>query len=438
MSMRRVLLVAALAALLVAPVARAWTWPVDGPVLQPFTFDPAHPYAAGEHRGIDIAADASEAVLAPAAGTVTFSGTVPGSGRALTITTADGLAVTLTHLGSLSVAAGTPVAEGQPVGAVGPSGDPEVAGPYLHLGIRLAAEVQGYRDPLSFLPARGAAPAAPGAAPVAPGPAAPAPAAAPAATPEAPAVPAAPATAVAVAAPPVPAPDPSPAAAVPDPSPPAGTAVADPPPATTAGGLSVRAALPVRAPAAPAHETRVVRPQPRVVSTPSSPPPVVHAAPAVARPRVASSHAITRSQPRVAASRPADPGVVAADARRGVATAPRAAAPSASGSSRHRPFHIGLVLLALLALGAGALAGAQKVARIIGRHGFGREEDPRGAGVALCVGLPAPGARGGVRAVRRVRALSPAQGQRRAGGERHRRARHAGDGGRRRGREVLP
>ena len=43
-----------------------------------------------------------------------------------------------------------------------------------------------------------------------------------------------------------------------------------------------------------------------------------------------------------------------------------------------------------------------------------------------------------LRAVRRVRALPPAQGQRRAGGERHRRARHAGDGGRRRGREVLP
>ena len=56
--MRRVLLVAALAALLVAPVAGAWTWPAGGPVLQPFVFDPAHPYAAGEHRGIDIAADA--------------------------------------------------------------------------------------------------------------------------------------------------------------------------------------------------------------------------------------------------------------------------------------------------------------------------------------------------------------------------------------------
>src|SRR5690348_6181946 len=166
MSMRRVLLVAVLAALLVAPVARAWTWPVAGPVLQPFSFDPAHPYAAGEHRGVDIGASAGEAVLAPAAGTVTFSGTAPASGRTITITTADGLAVTLTHLGSASVTAGTTVAEGDAVATVGPSGDAEVAEPYLHLGIRVAAEAQGYRDPLAFLPARGAAPAVPIAAPV--------------------------------------------------------------------------------------------------------------------------------------------------------------------------------------------------------------------------------------------------------------------------------
>src|SRR5438477_8205502 len=130
--MRRMLLVAVWAALLVAPVARAWTWPVGGPVLRPFSFDPAHPYAAGEHRGIDIGATAAEVVRAPASGTVTFSGTVPGSGHALTITTADGLAVTLTHLGSVAVAAGVAVAEGQAVGVVGPSGDPEVVGPYLH------------------------------------------------------------------------------------------------------------------------------------------------------------------------------------------------------------------------------------------------------------------------------------------------------------------
>src|ERR1700743_3357939 len=98
--MRRVLLLTALVALLAAPMAQAWTWPTSGDVLQPYSFDPAHPYAGGQHRGIDLAGDPGASVLAPAAGTVTYAGTVPSSGKSLTITTADGYAVTLTHLGS--------------------------------------------------------------------------------------------------------------------------------------------------------------------------------------------------------------------------------------------------------------------------------------------------------------------------------------------------
>jgi len=50
-----------------APAAKAWTWPVQGPVLLGFAFDPAHPYAAGQHRGIDIGSETGTAVLAPAA-----------------------------------------------------------------------------------------------------------------------------------------------------------------------------------------------------------------------------------------------------------------------------------------------------------------------------------------------------------------------------------
>ncbi len=114
--MRRVLLAAVAAALVLAPAAGAWTWPVGGPVLQPFVFDPAHPYAAGQHRGLDVGAAAGAVVVAPAAGTVTFSGTVPSSGKSLTITTPDGYAVTLTHLGTIAVAEGSKVAEGDSVG----------------------------------------------------------------------------------------------------------------------------------------------------------------------------------------------------------------------------------------------------------------------------------------------------------------------------------
>jgi murein DD-endopeptidase MepM/ murein hydrolase activator NlpD len=47
--------------------ALAWTWPVDGPVLQTFYVD-ANPYAGGQHRGIDVGAPVGTAVLAPTAG----------------------------------------------------------------------------------------------------------------------------------------------------------------------------------------------------------------------------------------------------------------------------------------------------------------------------------------------------------------------------------
>src|SRR5439155_16215656 len=94
----------------------------------------------------------------PAGGTVTFAGTVPASGKSVTIATGEGYAVTLTHLGSIAAAEGAVVSEGDLVGTVGPSGEAEVAQPYVHLGVRVAADPQGYVDPLSLLPPQPAAP----------------------------------------------------------------------------------------------------------------------------------------------------------------------------------------------------------------------------------------------------------------------------------------
>src|SRR4051794_16943837 len=94
------------------PVASAWSWPVQGPVLQPFSYDEAHPYDSGQHRGIDIGATATgDPVVAPESGTVSFAGFVPTSGESLTIETADGYSVTLTHLGSIDAAEGATVVE---------------------------------------------------------------------------------------------------------------------------------------------------------------------------------------------------------------------------------------------------------------------------------------------------------------------------------------
>jgi Peptidase family M23 len=139
--------------LLWTPAAYAWSRPVQGAVLQPFAYDEAHPYAAGQHRGVDLRADAGgETVVAPAAGTVSFAGAVPTNGKSVTIETADGYSVTLTHLGSIAVVKGAAVAEQDAIGTVGPSGTPEVDGPYVHLGIRVTADPNGYVDPMTLLP----------------------------------------------------------------------------------------------------------------------------------------------------------------------------------------------------------------------------------------------------------------------------------------------
>ena len=94
--MRRVALLAAVVGLTVVPSARAWTWPADGPVLRPFAFEPSNPYAAGQHRGVDIGGTLRSAVSAAAGGVVSFAGSVPHGGKTVSIQTADGYTVTLT------------------------------------------------------------------------------------------------------------------------------------------------------------------------------------------------------------------------------------------------------------------------------------------------------------------------------------------------------
>src|SRR3954469_6029132 len=73
-SVRRLAVLLMCACALPVSAARAWTWPVDGPVLRPFSFDHAHPYAGGQHRGVDLGAPGGAQGLAPAAGVVSFAG----------------------------------------------------------------------------------------------------------------------------------------------------------------------------------------------------------------------------------------------------------------------------------------------------------------------------------------------------------------------------
>ena len=122
---------------------------MGGDVVRPFS-NVDDPYASGQHRGVDVTATAGEPVLAPAGGVVSFAGPVPTSGVTVSILTADGYAVTLTHLGAVRVSKGITVAEGESVADAGSSGTPETPGTYVHLGVRVAADPHGYVDPLGL------------------------------------------------------------------------------------------------------------------------------------------------------------------------------------------------------------------------------------------------------------------------------------------------
>jgi len=122
--------------------------------LRPFSFDHAHPYAGGQHRGVDLGAPSGSPVLAPAEGVVSFAGTVPTGGKTVSIQTPFGYTATLVHLGSIGVTRGTLVGEASVVGSVGPSGVVELTEPYVYFGARVTSDPQGYVDPLSLLPPR--------------------------------------------------------------------------------------------------------------------------------------------------------------------------------------------------------------------------------------------------------------------------------------------
>ena len=164
----------------------------------------------------------------PPPGTVSFVGGVPNGGRAITILTPEGLAVTLLQLGSTSVTKDATVEAGAAVGTVGASADGVTTEPHVHLGVRESDDPNGYLDPLAFLPSRPVTPAPP----PEPDRVAAAPAAEPAAAPTSAAVAQVPESATPAAPEPVP----TPASAATSSSAPVQTAPADAAPHPAASG----------------------------------------------------------------------------------------------------------------------------------------------------------------------------------------------------------
>jgi peptidase M23-like protein len=149
------LALASLVLLAGAPSAHAlagWTWPLRGEVITPYR-NGSDPYAAGQHRGIDIAGRVGAPVVAAAPGSVRFAGTVGSSGLTVTVRTPDGrFDTSYLHLSTIAVAEGQRLRAGERLGAVGTSGRRSAAQPHLHFSVRDAGSRHAYHDPLRFLP----------------------------------------------------------------------------------------------------------------------------------------------------------------------------------------------------------------------------------------------------------------------------------------------
>ena len=129
-----------------------WGWPVEGPVLTHYSNDESNPYAAGMHRGIDIAAPVGAGVRAARAGEVTFAGALGYAGLTVAVRTADGYVTSYLHLAAIAVRRGESVAGGARLGRVGTTGRRSNPKPHLHFGVRIAGEQRRYVDPLTLLP----------------------------------------------------------------------------------------------------------------------------------------------------------------------------------------------------------------------------------------------------------------------------------------------
>ncbi|HET6548627.1 MAG TPA: M23 family metallopeptidase [Solirubrobacter sp.] len=115
--------------------------PVRGPVARAFSYSRAEPFAAGRHRGADVAAAAGTRVRAACTGVVAWA---RGD---IVVVACGGWRVTHLPLATISARRGARVAAGAPIGTL--ARDPLRGG--LHLGVRAASDRFTYIDPVPLL-----------------------------------------------------------------------------------------------------------------------------------------------------------------------------------------------------------------------------------------------------------------------------------------------
>lgn len=147
--MLRAIVITALVAALTPGVARgaSWRWPVRGRVVGTVLLSPDDPYAAGQRRGIRIAARPGAEVGSACSGRIVFAGPVGRAGPTVSVACGT-LRATYQGLGRLRVSAGEVVLATEALG------DLDAAG-VLRLGARRAradrAGLPRYVDPLALL-----------------------------------------------------------------------------------------------------------------------------------------------------------------------------------------------------------------------------------------------------------------------------------------------
>lgn len=111
-----------------------WLLPVKGRLSTPFGVRRLrNGKSVGRHRGLDIAAPAGTAVLAPASGRVALVGRFKKHGNTVVVDHGHGLTSIYIHLSDFIVRAGQSVARGTRLGKVGTTG--ASTGPHLHWSV---------------------------------------------------------------------------------------------------------------------------------------------------------------------------------------------------------------------------------------------------------------------------------------------------------------
>lgn len=130
-----------------------WVPPAVGPITQGFGAH-ANPLASdgrsGFHPGIDIGATFGAPIYAACAGTVVYAGPAQGFGNEVVLQHAGQVQTVYGHMERILVAAGAPVAAGQPIALVGSEG--ESTGPHLHFEVHIGGALT---DPLVWLEQHG-------------------------------------------------------------------------------------------------------------------------------------------------------------------------------------------------------------------------------------------------------------------------------------------